>query len=230
MEQVRSLQGIGGIGGHDAASCPPIPEAHVRRGNPYKIIQPEIVPFISYPYEWCFSQLKDAAQALIRIQKRALDCNMILKDASAYNIQFFKGKPILIDTLSFEIYKENQPWVAYRQFCQHFLAPLSLITSRDIRLSKLMKIYIDGLPLDLVSGLLPISTWFKPTFDPHPSACKSAKAMSKVTGKRGYFTEEKVTYFPSRKIGSCTGFSPISYLCRSSGIPLKEHYVWQGLQ
>jgi hypothetical protein len=106
----------------------------------YKIIQPEIVPFISYPYEWCFSQLKDAALALIKIQKQALDCNMSLKDASAYNIQFFKGKPILIDTLSFEIYKENQPWVAYRQFCQHFLAPLSLMASRDIRLSQLMRI------------------------------------------------------------------------------------------
>lgn len=125
---------VGGIGGHDAASCPPIP--------PYKIIQPEIVPFISYPYEWCFSQLKDAALALIKIQKQALDFNMSLKDASAYNMQFFKGKPILIDTLSFEIYKENQPWIAYRQFCQHFLAPLSLMASRDIRLGQLMRIYV----------------------------------------------------------------------------------------
>ena len=131
--------------------------------NTYKIIQPEIVPFISYPYEWCFSQLKDAALALIRIQKQALDRNMILKDASAYNMQFLKGKPILIDTLSFEIYKENQPWAAYRQFCQHFLAPLSLMASRDIRLGQLMRIFMDGLPLDLASGLLPLSTWFKPS-------------------------------------------------------------------
>ena len=137
------------------------------RDNIYKIIQPVIVPFISYPYEWCFSQLKDAALALIRIQKQALDRNMILKDASAYNLQFYKGKPILIDTLSFEIYKENQPWVAYRQFCQHFLASLSLMASRDIRLGQIMRIYIDGMPLDLVSGLLPISTWFKSTLLTH---------------------------------------------------------------
>jgi len=75
---------VGGIGGHDTASCPPIPEAHVCHGNPYKIIQPEIVPFISYPYEWCFSQLKDTALAMIRIQKQELNCNMSLKDASAY--------------------------------------------------------------------------------------------------------------------------------------------------
>jgi len=126
----------------------------------YKIIQPDLVPFISYPYEWCFSQLKDAALTLIKIQKQALEYNMILKDASAYNIQFYQGKPLLIDTLSFEIYKNNHPWVAYRQFCQHFLAPLSLMASSDIRLGQLTKIYIDGLPLNLVSKLLPISTWF----------------------------------------------------------------------
>ncbi len=133
----------------------------------YKIIQPEMVPFISYPYEWCFSQLKDAALALIKIQKLALECNMILKDANAYNMQFYKGKSILIDTLSFEIYKKNQPWVAYRQFCQHFMAPLSLMAYSDIRLGRLMRSYIDGLPLDLVSGLLPISTWFKPALLSH---------------------------------------------------------------
>lgn len=158
-------------------------------GNTYKVIQPELVPFISYPYEWCFSQLKDAALALIRIQKQALDCNMILKDASAYNLQFCQGNPVLIDTLSFEIYKENQPWVAYRQFCQHFLAPLSLMAFCDIRFNQLMKIYIDGLPLDLVSGLLPISTWLKPAllFHIHVHAKMQkryeAKASSAVAPK-----------------------------------------------
>ncbi|MBA4391645.1 MAG: SAM-dependent methyltransferase [Syntrophus sp. (in: bacteria)] len=127
----------------------------------YKIIQPEVVPFISYPYEWCFSQLRDAAVTSLKIQKIALEYGMALKDASAYNMQFHKGKPILIDTLSFEIYKENQPWVAYRQFCQHFLAPLSLMAFRDVRLGQLMRIYIDGLSLDLASKLLPVSSWFK---------------------------------------------------------------------
>jgi hypothetical protein len=127
--------------------------------NSYKIIQPEMVPFISYPYEWCFSQLKDAALTVIRIQKQALAYNMSLKDASAYNIQYFKGKPILIDTLSFEIYKENQPWIAYQQFCQHFLAPLAMIAYCDARLNQLMRIFIDGVPLVFASGLLPSTTW-----------------------------------------------------------------------
>ena len=124
----------------------------------YKVIQPERVPFISYPYEWSFGQLKDAAVATLSIQRRAMKLGMSLKDASAYNIQFVHGKPTLIDTLSFELYKEGQPWVAYRQFCQHFLAPLALMALRDVRLNQLLRVYIDGVPLDLASGLLPSKT------------------------------------------------------------------------
>jgi hypothetical protein len=124
----------------------------------YKVIRPESIPFISYPYEWSFSQLKNAALATLKIQKRALKYGMWLKDSSAYNIQFHKGRPVLIDTLSFETYNEGQPWVAYRQFCQNFLAPLSLMAYRDVRLNQLMRVYIDGVPLDLASELLPLRT------------------------------------------------------------------------
>ena len=126
----------------------------------YKVIRPEAIPFISYPYEWSFSQLRDAALAMLNIQKRALEHGMSLKDSSAYNIQFRKGAPLLIDTLSFEKYREGQPWIAYRQFCQHFLAPLALMSYRDIRLGQLLRIYIDGIPLDLASSLLPARTRF----------------------------------------------------------------------
>jgi len=126
----------------------------------YKVIQPESVRFISYPYEWSFDQLKDAALTTLTLQRRALKAGMSLKDASAYNIQFVNGKPTLIDSLSFETYQEGLPWVAYRQFCQHFLAPLALMARRDIRLGQLLRIYIDGIPLDLASRLLPWSTRF----------------------------------------------------------------------
>src|SRR5258706_1001297 len=126
----------------------------------FKIIQPERVPFISYPYEWSFGQLKSGALTTLSIQKRALKLGMSLKDASAYNIQFVRGKATLIDTLSFEIYKEGEPWVAYRQFCQHFLAPVALMALKDVRLSQLLRVYIDGVPLDLASELLPAKTRF----------------------------------------------------------------------
>jgi hypothetical protein len=121
----------------------------------YKTIRPEPIPFISYPYEWSFSQLKDTALATLEIQKRALDFGMSLVDCSAYNIQFWRGRPVMIDTLSFRMYTEGKPWTAYRQFCQHFLAPLALMSLRDIRLSQLLRIYIDGIPLDLASNILP---------------------------------------------------------------------------
>lgn len=124
-----------------------------------EIIKPEVIGFISYPYEWCFSELKAAALLTLKIQEIALSRRMSLKDASAYNIQFFNGQPILIDTLSFERYQEGEPWTAYRQFCQHFLAPLSLMAYRDVRLNQLLRIYLDGIPLDLTSRLLPARTY-----------------------------------------------------------------------
>ncbi len=126
----------------------------------YRVICPERIPFISYPYEWSFGQLKDAALITLAIQKHSLDFGMTLKDSSAYNIQFWRGKPILIDSLSFEKYEDGKPWIAYRQFCQHFLAPLALMSYRDVRLSQLLRTHIDGIPLDLASKLLPFRTHF----------------------------------------------------------------------
>jgi len=124
----------------------------------YKVIQPECIDYISYPYEWCFSQLKAAALATLKIQTLALERDMTLKDASAYNIQFHRGTPILIDSLSFERYQDGEPWVAYRQFCQHFLAPLALMSHTDFRLNQLLRTNIDGIPLDLAATLLPWQT------------------------------------------------------------------------
>jgi ribosomal protein L11 methylase PrmA len=119
------------------------------------VLRPDPVAFISYPYEWSFSQLQDAALATLDLQQRALARGLSLKDASAYNIQFHRGRPLLIDTLSFEVYREGDPWVAYRQFCQHFLAPLALMSRRDIRLGQLLRLSIDGVSLDLAVRLLP---------------------------------------------------------------------------
>jgi hypothetical protein len=156
----------------------------------FKILRPESVPFISYPYEWSFGQLKDAALATLSIQKRALKLRMSLKDASAYNIQYYKGRPTLIDTLSFETYKEGEPWVAYRQFCQHFLAPLALMAYRDVRLSQLLRVYIDGIPLDLASALLPARTRWNLGLASHIHLHASAQkryaevAVSEVRGNR----------------------------------------------
>ncbi len=140
-----------------------IPHIEVQPSSPvderaYKIIKPTLIRFITFPYEWSFSQYKDAALQTLRVAKEALNYGMLLKDASAYNIQFVNNRPLFIDTLSFTRYQEGQPWVAYRQFCQHFLAPLALMSKVDVQMGKLMQLYIDGIPLQLTSELLPLAT------------------------------------------------------------------------
>jgi hypothetical protein len=133
-----------------------------RNGWDDLVLEPEQLPLITHPFEWSFSQLQDAALLTLQIQRAALAEGYSLKDASAYNIQFLAGRPVLIDTLSFEPYAEGQSWPAYRQFCQHFLAPLALMSLRDVRLGQLLRCHLDGIPLDLASGLLPRRSWLRP--------------------------------------------------------------------
>ena len=126
----------------------------------YQTIEPEKIPFISYPYEWCFDMLKDAALVTLQAAQEAMNYEMMLKDASAYNVQWHKGKMVFIDTLSFEKWDESRPWIAYRQFCEHFLAPLALMHYLKLPLQNLSLAYPDGIPLTLAKKLLPSRSKF----------------------------------------------------------------------
>jgi hypothetical protein len=126
------------------------------------VLLPEQIPFVSYPYEWSFSQLKTAALLTLEVARRAIERGQILRDASAYNVQFVGTRPVFIDTLSFGEYAEGQPWRAYRQFCAHFLAPLALMAHIDPSLGELSRTHLDGVPLPLASRLLPLRTHMKP--------------------------------------------------------------------
>jgi ribosomal protein L11 methylase PrmA len=119
------------------------------------VIRPHEVLFISYPYEWCFQQLRDAALVTLRAQEIALDHGMTLRDASAFNVQFDRGRGVLIDTLSFGPYNEGEPWAAYRQFCMHFLAPLACLSSGIENTASQFRIHLDGLPLPAATRMLP---------------------------------------------------------------------------
>ena len=138
-------------------------DEHAASPGAHRVLRPREVPFVSHPYEWSFGQLKDAALLTLEVQRLALLHGMSLKDASAYNVQFDGGRPILIDTLSFERLEEGAPWVAYRQFCQHFLAPLALMAHRDVRLGQLARVHLDGVPLDLAARLLPLRARLRPS-------------------------------------------------------------------
>lgn len=123
-------------------------------------LKPEALPFIFYPYEWCFDMLKDAALVTLEAALEAIKFNMLLKDASAYNLQWHRGCMQFIDTLSFEPYDEKKPWIAYRQFCEHFLAPLALMHYLKEPLQPLQLSYPNGLPLGLTKKMLPAkSRW-----------------------------------------------------------------------
>ena len=127
----------------------------------WKTVCAERIRFISYPYEWCFSQLRDAALLTLDLQNMALDHGLTLKDASAYNVQFHHGRPVFIDLLSFECRQEGEPWPAYRQFCMHFLAPLALTALVDLRCGVWSKLWMDGIPLTLAAKALPLSARFR---------------------------------------------------------------------
>jgi ribosomal protein L11 methylase PrmA len=128
-----------------------VPGAHA-------VVRPERIDFVSYPYEWTFGELREAALLTLDIQLAAMAGGWSLKDASAYNIQFQDARPIHVDSLSFEPLADEAPWFAYRQFCEHFLAPLALVSRVDVRLGELLRVHLDGIPLDLASRLLPRRT------------------------------------------------------------------------
>lgn len=131
------------------------PEEFTTTAETYKILHPEQLSFISYPCEWSFSMLKEAALLTIRIAKEALQKGMILKDATPFNVQWHKGKLVFIDTLSFEIYEEGKPWIAYRQFCENFTGPLLLMHYNKMPLHELQFAWPDGIPLSFVQKSLP---------------------------------------------------------------------------
>ena len=164
-------------------------EAEVEAAVPdlaHRVLAPERVRFVAYPYEWPFGLLRGAAMATLRSQRIALDHGMTLRDASAYNVQLHEGRPVLIDSLSFEPWEEGRPWVAYAQFCQHFLAPLALMARCDVRLGGLLRVHLDGVPLDLAASLLPRRARLKPSLWLHLVAhARAQQRHAEVAGPPG---------------------------------------------
>lgn len=160
----------------------------------YKTLLPEQLDFISYPYEWCFSQLKDAALLTLDIVKTSLKYGMVLKDGTPFNIQFHKGRPILIDTLSFEKYDASKPWVAYRQFVETFLAPLLLARYRGQEMLRMLQLYPDGIPLHLTKHLLPLKAKCKPSVFLHIVLQGMVRPKEKTAAHTTVFSQQKLEH------------------------------------
>jgi len=157
-----------------------IPHIEKEANSSQITIQPENIPFFSYPYEWSFGQYKHAALHTLKLQKYCLQNGYTLKDATAFNVTFHKGAPIFVDSLSFDVYNEGEPWRAYKQFVMHFLAPLALAKYYGNDMLKTLSQYIDGMPLQKVAKLLPFSTRFSPVL--YTNIHLAAKYDSKYSG------------------------------------------------
>ena len=128
--------------------------------NQYLWLQHKKLNQITYPYEWCFEQLKDAAIFHLELNIEAIENNFQLSDATAYNIQFFNQKPIFIDITSFEKLKKNSYWSGYKQFCEQFYGPLLLSSKANLEHFNIYKGNFNGIDLKIISKCLPFTSWF----------------------------------------------------------------------
>ncbi|HEY9361855.1 MAG TPA: hypothetical protein VIQ00_01235 [Chitinophagaceae bacterium] len=158
----------------------------------YKCLKPAQLSFISYPYEWCFEMLKDAALLTLQLAKESLNYGMMLKDSPAFNIQWHEGRLIFIDTLSFEKREDGKPWIAYRQFCEQFLAPLLLMHYSGNPLQELLLAYPEGIPIKTCASLLPAKSKFSLYTYLHAHLHSRLSGKKENPGKQHFFSEKKL--------------------------------------
>jgi SAM-dependent methyltransferase len=133
------------------ADAVPLPAAEKDRWAGF--IEHPRVPVISYPYEWTFGMLRDAALLQLELVEAAISEDMTLKDATPYNVQFMSGRPVFIDIPSFETLQPGTPWAGYRQFCELFLFPLMLQAYKGIAFQPLLRGSIDGVSVQTAARL-----------------------------------------------------------------------------
>lgn len=127
----------------------------------FGFIEHDRVPVVSYPYEWTFSMLRDAAALQLKLLEGALRENFTLKDATPYNIQFVDNRPVFIDLPSFEPMRPGEPWAGHRQFCEMFLFPLMLQAYKGVHFQPFMRAGIDGVGVQMADGLFNLRDRFR---------------------------------------------------------------------
>jgi SAM-dependent methyltransferase len=129
--------------------------------RPAGVLRHERIPFVSYPYEWTFSMLKDAALLQLDLLLAALDRDLVLKDSTPYNVQFTGARTVFIDVGSFERLREDELWVGYRQFCMLYLFPLLLQATKGMAFQPWLRGSIDGIPPAEVRALMSLRDRFR---------------------------------------------------------------------
>ncbi len=119
-------------------------------------VEHDRVPVISYPYEWTFSMLQDAALEQLALTRSALSEGLLTKDATPYNTQFVGASPMFIDIGSFEGLPPREPWRGYRQFCMLFYLPLLLQATIDVPFQPLLRGSLHGITPETARRMLPV--------------------------------------------------------------------------
>jgi SAM-dependent methyltransferase len=141
----------------EEASAP----AEAIHGGVAGVLEHDVIPFVSYPYEWSFEMLRDAALLQLGILRRALESGMVLKDSSPYNVQFRGARPVFIDVGSFEALREGEPWAGYRQFCMLFLYPLLLQAWKGVPFQPWLRGSLNGIAPHELHNLLSLRDRFR---------------------------------------------------------------------
>ncbi|MBI2212517.1 MAG: methyltransferase [Acidobacteria bacterium] len=126
------------------------------------VLEHERVPFVSYPYEWSFGMLREAALLQLELLLEALEEGFTIKDSSPYNVQWQGARPLFVDVGSFERLAPGEPWVGYLQFCQLYLYPLLLTSLRNVPFQPLLRGSLDGIPVSTMSRFFSARDWLRP--------------------------------------------------------------------
>lgn len=161
------------------------------------ILRHERIPWISYPYEWCFGMMKRAAILQLELMERALGEGFVLKDASAYNIQWRGVRPVFIDIPSFQRPEPGEAWMGYLQFCQLHLYPLMMTALKGIPFQPWLRGSLDGISPQECARLFGVSDLLRPGVlvdvqlqsRLQNAAASSEKSMRKEVKNSGFSAE-----------------------------------------
>ena len=165
LEDFEGLEASGLLGDErivrtERANSPPA-SAALLTNEVAAVLRHERIPFVSYPYEWTFSMLKDAALLQLDLLLAALDHGLILKDSTPYNVQFIGSRPVFIDIGAFERLHEDELWVGYRQFCMLYLYPLLLQATKGVAFQPWLRGSIDGITPAQMRGVMSFRDRFR---------------------------------------------------------------------
>ena len=126
------------------------------------IVRHDKVEVISYPYEWTFGMLRDAALLQLELLLEGLEEDLMVRDSTPYNVQWRGVQPVFIDTPSFGQLDPGCPWLGYRQFCQLFLNPLMLQAYLDVPFQPWLRGNLDGIDPEIFRKLFRFTDVFRP--------------------------------------------------------------------